>query len=231
MNDSQSLQPAATVIPVRDTASGFEVLLLERHSDLPYLGGAWVFPGGRVEDADAVGGNRAFSVDVARRTAVREAREESGLDFSPDQLVLFSHWLTPPGLARRFDTRFFVAGVPQDVPVHVDGLEIVNHRWMRPMAALAAQSPGGMVLPPPVFVTLIHLSRYLDGASLFETIGAGPSPRYLPRLITVPGGVCSVYQDDAAYHHGDLDGRGRRHRLWMLDSGWLYEGHPSAATV
>ncbi|GAB6096872.1 hypothetical protein JCM14469_31250 [Desulfatiferula olefinivorans] len=231
MNDLRIPQPAATVIPVRGGGEGFEVLLLERHPDLPYLGGAWVFPGGRAEDGDYVGSNRVFSVDAARRTAVREAREESGLALSPDQLVLFSHWLTPPGLVRRFDTRFFAASVGTDAGVRVDGVEIVSHRWMRPAEALDLQARGGISVPPPVFVSLIHLSRFLDGASLIDTAFAVPSPRYQPRLIKAPGGVCSVYQDDGAYDHGDLIRPGRRHRLWMLESGWLYEGHPSSSTV
>jgi 8-oxo-dGTP pyrophosphatase MutT (NUDIX family) len=57
---------AATVVLVRDaTAAGgapLEVLLLERHRDVAFAGGALVFPGGRVEDADR-------ELDASRWTA------------------------------------------------------------------------------------------------------------------------------------------------------------------
>ena len=44
---------AATVVLLRDGAQGLEVLLIQRHSQSDVLGGAYVFPGGKVDDADA----------------------------------------------------------------------------------------------------------------------------------------------------------------------------------
>lgn len=45
--------PAATVMMLRDTPQGFEVFLLRRHSDSAVLGGAYVFPGGKVDQTDS----------------------------------------------------------------------------------------------------------------------------------------------------------------------------------
>ena len=47
------VRPAATVILLRDGASGLEVFLLKRHGLSDVLGGAFVFPGGKVDAADA----------------------------------------------------------------------------------------------------------------------------------------------------------------------------------
>ena len=47
------VQPAATVAPLRDGAHGLEVLLLQRSPALVFAPGAWVFPGGRVDEAVA----------------------------------------------------------------------------------------------------------------------------------------------------------------------------------
>lgn len=47
------LRPAATVVLLRDTPSGLEVFLMQRHSQSDVLGGAHVFPGGKVDAADA----------------------------------------------------------------------------------------------------------------------------------------------------------------------------------
>ena len=44
--------PAATVVLVRDAPDGLEVLLARRSSKLAFHGGAWVFPGGRIDPGD-----------------------------------------------------------------------------------------------------------------------------------------------------------------------------------
>jgi 8-oxo-dGTP pyrophosphatase MutT (NUDIX family) len=44
--------PASTVLLLRDGAAGLEVFMVRRHQDLAFMGGAHVFPGGRVDEAD-----------------------------------------------------------------------------------------------------------------------------------------------------------------------------------
>jgi 8-oxo-dGTP pyrophosphatase MutT (NUDIX family) len=80
--------PAATVVLVRDGQAGLEVLLLRRHRSSGFVPGAYVFPGGRVDDVD---GDPAVLERIAglpqplRPTApywvaaVREAFEETGI--------------------------------------------------------------------------------------------------------------------------------------------------------
>ncbi|MEW6473943.1 MAG: NUDIX hydrolase [Actinomycetota bacterium] len=52
------VQPAATVMLVRDAGAGrggsLEVLMLRRHPEAVFAADAWVFPGGRVDEADFV---------------------------------------------------------------------------------------------------------------------------------------------------------------------------------
>jgi 8-oxo-dGTP pyrophosphatase MutT (NUDIX family) len=48
-------RPAATVVVLRDSASGPEVFMVRRHEGTAFMGGAHVFPGGRVEAADRAG--------------------------------------------------------------------------------------------------------------------------------------------------------------------------------
>jgi 8-oxo-dGTP pyrophosphatase MutT (NUDIX family) len=45
-------RPAATVVVLRDSSGGPEVFMVRRHADTAFMGGAHVFPGGRVDDAD-----------------------------------------------------------------------------------------------------------------------------------------------------------------------------------
>lgn len=81
--------PAATVILVRDSAQGPEYLMVQRGENLAFAGGALVFPGGRVDDADVVtardpqlatGFDGLDDTDAAARiTCAREALEETGV--------------------------------------------------------------------------------------------------------------------------------------------------------
>ena len=67
---------AATVILLRDTPGGLETLMLRRDSKLAFVGGMWVFPGGRVDPEDAAGLAPGDELGAARRAAVRESLEE-----------------------------------------------------------------------------------------------------------------------------------------------------------
>jgi 8-oxo-dGTP pyrophosphatase MutT (NUDIX family) len=53
MAEILSPRPAATVITLRDADNGYEILMLRRNLNSDFVGGAYVFPGGRVDDSDA----------------------------------------------------------------------------------------------------------------------------------------------------------------------------------
>lgn len=80
--------PAATLILVRDRPGGPpELLMVERAGGMAFAAGAWVFPGGRIDDADRQLGNTT-GIDPAAVAALRETLEETavpvGLSPSPD---------------------------------------------------------------------------------------------------------------------------------------------------
>ena len=86
------------------------MLLARRSSKLAFHGGAWVFPGGRI-DPDDYADTPDDLVAAARRGAVREAKEEAGVDVDPEALVHLSNWTTPEISPKRFATWFFVGPV------------------------------------------------------------------------------------------------------------------------
>ena len=210
--------PASTAVVLRDAPGGPEVLLLKRNSQLAFHGGAWVFPGGRIDPADAGAGGEE---GAARRAAVREAREEAGLALDPDALVHLSHWTTPEGLPKRFATWFFV-GATGATQIRVDGGEIHAHAWFTPRAALEARAKGEIELPPPTFVTLSTLAHHRSAADALAAARAGTPCIFLPRVVRIAGGSCSLYPSDAGWEARDPERVGVRHRLVMLDSGWQY---------
>jgi len=214
--------PSATVILLRDGENSLETLLLRRNSKIAFHGGAWVFPGGRIDPEDHPPGKEDM-LTAARQAAVRESQEEAGLTIASTDLLWFSHWTTPEGRPERYSTWFFVVAAKNHEAVRIDGDEIHDHRWMKPDEALAAQRTGEIELPPPTFVTLTKLSAHQATNQALSQLSTREPEIFVPRYKSVPGGACSLYQDDIGYPDSDLDRPGRRHRLWMIKSGWRYE--------
>jgi 8-oxo-dGTP pyrophosphatase MutT (NUDIX family) len=211
--------PAATVVLLRESGERLEVLFVRRSSKLAFHGGAWVFPGGRVDPGDeGDDGEEA----AARRAAVREAREEAGVDVDPSTLVALSHWTTPPGPPRRFSTWFFV-GAAGAGDVRVDGGEISDHAWHTPDEALAARADGRIELAPPTFVTMFELLPHRRITDALAALKGRDVPVFEPRVVQVEGGMCCLYAGDAGFESGDATLTGARHRLVMSTSDWRYE--------
>jgi 8-oxo-dGTP pyrophosphatase MutT (NUDIX family) len=213
--------PAATVVLLREAERGLETLLLRRSSKLAF-GGMWVFPGGRVDAADAAGLAPGDELAAARRAAVREAAEEAGLAVEEASLVAFSHWTPPPVAPRRFLTWFFLAPAPAG-GVSIDRGEIHEHAWLRPEEALARQGRQEIELAPPTWVTLHALAGWASAGQALAAAGGREPERFTTRIAPVEGGVVALWHGDAGYEAGDAGRPGPRHRLWMLDSGWRYE--------
>jgi 8-oxo-dGTP pyrophosphatase MutT (NUDIX family) len=224
--DAPPAIPAATVILVRDAPSPagagtrLEVLMLHRTSQVAF-GGMWVFPGGRV-DVDDQRPEDVGDEDAARRAAVREAKEECGLDVDPSAVVPFSHWTPPPGAPRRFATWFFLAPVPEGEVV-VDGAEIEDHRWLSPAEVLEQRDRGEVDLAPPTWMTLHALVSARDVAHALAQAAARPFVRYETHWSGVEGGAVAMWDGDAGYATSDPTVEGPRHRLWMLTDGWRVE--------
>jgi 8-oxo-dGTP pyrophosphatase MutT (NUDIX family) len=220
--------PAATVVLLRDGPSGVETLMLRRDTELAFAGGAWVFPGGRIDPEDYPGGEPTDEPDAvfaaARRAAAREALEESGLTVDADDLVWFAHW-TPPAVGhnqRRFATWFFAARAPHGA-VTVDDGEIRDHLWIRPAEALRRRDAGEILIIPPTWITLHTLGAGESVDEVLQQIGAGEPTVYVTRLGRVDGIAVSMWAGDAGYDDGDADKPGARHRLVMADDGWRLE--------
>lgn len=214
--------PAATVVLLRDAASGLEVLLERRSSKLAFHGGAWVFPGGRIEPSD-YGDTPDDLVTAARRAAVREAKEEAGVDVDPAALLHLSNWTTPEGSPKRFATWFFVGPVAGGDEI-ADGAETDKLQWFRPDEALAARASGEIELAPPQYVTLLDLRAFDDVGGAMDAIANLTPVDYLPRFHFVEGGdAMCIYPEDVAYDDvAKLESPGPRHRLYLRGGDWEY---------
>jgi 8-oxo-dGTP pyrophosphatase MutT (NUDIX family) len=219
-------KPAATVVLLRDGDDGLEVLLAQRSSKLAFHGGAWVFPGGRI-DPDDYAGDPGDEFAAARRAAAREAMEEAGLHVDAATLVHVSNWTTPDIAPKRFATWFF-AGRAHDGDEVADGTETEVVQWFRPADALAARDAGEIELAPPQYVTLLELAAYDDVDRALSALEASDPFDFLPRFhFRDDGAAVCVYTEDVAYESADhLDTEGPRHRLVMTKTSWVYERTP-----
>lgn len=258
---------AATVMLVRDGEAGMEVFMLRRHLDSAFVGGAYVFPGGAVDDhdrhadLDAVCAGRSdrnaselLSLDPPEGglafwvAAVREAFEEAGvllaydreggicdwsdpavaarfaqhrkavdsgerrlvdvcveegLQLAVDAMHYFSHWITPVGPPRRYDTRFFVARAPEGHTYLHDERETIANAWVRPADALEAEGRGEFEMIFPTIRNLDAIGRFattdelLAAAAKIETV-----PTMLPRVVQDHDGIRIVLPGDPGYDDG-----------------------------
>jgi 8-oxo-dGTP pyrophosphatase MutT (NUDIX family) len=215
--------PAATVVVLRDGDVGLEVLLARRSSKLKFHGGAWVFPGGRIDPEDY--GDTPDDLEAAaRRAAAREAMEEAGVEVAPDSLVHVSNWTTPEISPKRFATWFFAGPVIGGNEL-ADGAETEALQWFRPGEALAAHKAGEIELAPPQYVTLLELGAHATVDDAMRAMDTAEAIDYTPRFHFIEGGgALCVYAEDVAYDDLTLlDAPGRRHRLTLQDGDWRYE--------
>lgn len=184
-------RPAATVVLARPVSGGFEVLLLKRHGKISFFGGVYVFPGGRVDDADMhEGAERAFV-----HAAVRETAEEAGLVVAPEALKPLAWWITPEAEPKRFDTRFFIAAVAAGSEARIDDHEAVASAWLTPRAALDAYARDELRLAPPTLVTLEDLAAFTSVDDVVRAVSLPLAP-ICPVLVTTDAGVVLALPGD-----------------------------------
>lgn len=131
---------------------------------------------------------------------VAQLCEELDLRLHADRMVYLSHWVTPPGPPRRYDTRFFVAPAPPGQTATPDGNEVVDHVWMAPGEALERNRRGELPLGGPTIRTL----RTLAGFDTTEQLMGHARPRGAPAErspVTATGrdGTRLVYPHEPAY--------------------------------
>ena len=245
MNDTPTdLRLASTVLLLRDGPAGVEVFMEKRHVDSGFVGGAYVFPGGRVDPDDAIDAGHCVDdeASASRRlglasgglahlvAAIRECFEEAGvllaydragtlLDFgapdiearykalrdqlnagtisiqeiaeqeslrlATDRIAYWSHWITPLGEPRRYDTRFFVARAPEGQVAAHDDWELTSSAWVTPAEALERAISREWKIIFPTLMNLRDLASHAtaDTAVAWAGTQSLPLPANQPRVL------------------------------------------------
>jgi 8-oxo-dGTP pyrophosphatase MutT (NUDIX family) len=109
---------------------------------------------------------------AAYRTALQagaislwEVAAREGLTLAPERLAYWAHWITPLSRPRRFNTRFFLAEMPDRQEALHCAIETTDGVWIAPSVALRSHAAGEF---PLVFATRAHLHRL----AAFPTVDA-----------------------------------------------------------
>lgn len=200
-------RPAATVVLLRDTQAGsMEVLLMRRHRRSGFVPGAWVFPGGRVDPADAAVGlhERIRGLpDPARpepafwAAALRELFEETGVlmareadgAWSPDAAGSAPH----ESLRQRLmEDELGLLDVVERLGVGPDARRMVHiAHWVTPVVErrrydthfFAAALPNGRT--EMVDRREMTEAAWLEPAAALERFEAGTLPMVFPTVKTL----------------------------------------------
>ncbi len=246
------IRAAATVVMLRDAPGGLEVFMIRRHGLSDVLGGAYVFPGGKVDAGDALLDMATHLDEAPERlhavlgetgldplaaagmyvTALREAFEETGvlyaegaghaiaaqatallregrafdelvallgLRLNASQLTPWSRWITPlvPSVTnKRFDTRFFVASVPNGQQASHDNHEATESVWLAPRVALQQYWDRAIELAPPQIMSLAHLAHHDSVDSVLAQARARLPPVIQPEPFDIDGTRVLCYPGD-----------------------------------
>ena len=221
---TSDLIPAATVVIMRDSESGIELLMLRKNSKVAF-GGMWVFPGGKIDETDKVINSDGSLDELATATnaATRETLEEAAISVSQENLFWFSHWVPPAITPKRFSTYFFATKLLDGDEVTIDDSEIIEHNWFRPHEAINLRDAGEIELAPPTWVTLNRLISFTNVENALNDLDAKDPIFYETHIAQSAKGPVAMWYGDAGYEKTDPDMPGERHRLTMTTGGYHFE--------
>ena len=131
----------------------------------------------RASDCDAMRSR------VAGGAGFGESLRALGLDPTFGELAMFARWITPAQLSRRFDTRFYVAAMPDGQDVHPQEGEVTDWLWTSPRRALETNE-----------ITLVYATRAIlesladKGDVVAWARGLREVPTVEPRIVRTDAG-------------------------------------------
>jgi 8-oxo-dGTP pyrophosphatase MutT (NUDIX family) len=123
--------------------------------------------------------NLARQALLAGSVGFAELLGRLGVRLDAGRLRYWAWWVTPEGEARRYDTRFFVAGLPGDAAVTAHLAEAERERWLPPGEAAADQD---LPMLPPTRYTLRDLAPFATVADALAAAAGRRIERVLPVL-------------------------------------------------
>jgi 8-oxo-dGTP pyrophosphatase MutT (NUDIX family) len=135
----------------------------------------------------------------AGRLAFGDLLAEHGLAIDADSVRPWARWVTPEGeQPRRYDTRFFVAALPDGVEAADLTTESSVASWVRVTQAVADYDSGARTMMPPTIIELRAIARYATVADVLAAAAGRSLVPFSPTLgwdeaggsiVTLPDGT------------------------------------------
>jgi len=170
---------ALAVCAIRETFEEAGVLLARNEDGGPVR----LDDPGWHEKRTAIAGGEIDAVTLAKETGIR---------YAADLLRFWQRWVTPIFAPKRYDTRFFVAVMPEgQSPLH-DDVETTASTWVRPADAIARGRSGRLTIIFPTRKTLESLDGLETTSAVFDAATSRSTEPILPRFV-VEDGAGHVY--------------------------------------
>ncbi|SMC99345.1 hypothetical protein SAMN05661093_03667 [Kibdelosporangium aridum] len=158
-----------------------------------------------VSDTQPYAGARKSLVE--REFSFAEFLADTGLVLRADLLRPWANWVTPAEEPRRYDTKFFIAALPEGQRADGSTSEADHAEWRRPADAIGLWKAGERGLLPPTWMTLTELGEkatVADAMATDRTIS-----KIIPKVIREGRILRPVLPGDPAYDRavGHLDAR------------------------
>ncbi len=128
----------------------------------------------------------------------RITTEKWTLSFS--RLYRWSHWITPPQMKSRYDTRFFVAHMPSGQTCEPDNRETHQGLWLTPQSALEQNLDKTIALSPPTLATLTQMAQFESLEALTQALPDRDwGEPIMPRVVVTPDGPVILEPWDPLY--------------------------------
>ncbi len=129
----------------------------------------------------------------ARTLSLQELVEQENLRLATDRIAYWSHWITPVGEPRRFDTHFFVTHAPDRQTAVHDNWELTHSVWIAPLEAIDRALRGEWRMIFPTLMNLKVLARHDSAAAAVAWAASQPlplpanQPKVLLGRVVLPG--------------------------------------------
>jgi 8-oxo-dGTP pyrophosphatase MutT (NUDIX family) len=130
------------------------------------------------------------------RVSFGDLLRANSLAVDGDAVRPWSRWVTPAGEVRRFDTRFFVAGLPAGAVAEDVTHESSAASWELVAEAVEQAQRGERQLLPPTIITLATLLRYATVAEVLEASASRSLEAVRPEVRIGEDGTVAVELPD-----------------------------------
>ena len=117
--------------------------------------------------------------ELERGRALSDVLHELGAALALENLVYYARWITPEAVPQRFDTRFFLARLPEGQVASPSPFEMADGIWLSPGDALTRAKSGELALH---FATMNHLRRLAPYRTIDELFAFARTKQVVPLM-------------------------------------------------